>query len=148
MIQIGELISKLETLIDSSDNRKLTFEDGKTVKGLGCYRGYYSDLALYTEDHETSFSLKGWEGQEYTEKNPLYYSLKVEGDTAQDLLDALTKALGNDFDGWKGGENTMDKDTVLWKTLDRQDCSDIGVTGIGQDFTSHDFILLTKRTGH
>ena len=70
--------------------------------GLESYRGYYSDL-----------------------------SINIEGGTAdvQQVLNDLNEADGDTFTGYKGGEYTMNSDTLMWADF-YGSCSGNGVTGI------------------
>lgn len=76
------------------------FPGDTLVSGLGTfhsYRGYYSDLAF----------------------DPIN-----ENRTAGDLLAQCKDAVGRKFEGWKGGEFLMSKDTPLWVAKEGEGFSD------------------------
>lgn len=94
-----DLISKASQLERSSTQLTLgemilTLENLNqclVIEGLGdlhSYRGYYSDLAF---DLSTA-----------------------KGKTVHELLIECKEALGKTYEGWKGGDFTMDKSTPLW----------------------------------
>ena len=84
---------------------------------LASYRGYYDHLAL------------GWtEGSR-------------DWPTVSDIVDRLQSAIGKEFEGWKGGEYTMDRDTPIWVANPGQTGS-TGIVGIKEQ-GEYAVILLT-----
>jgi hypothetical protein len=85
-VTLGEMIN---ALIDVDHNKRVVLSDAPDA-GLGrpmSYRGYYSDLAFDPTDGPT---------------------------TVGKLLAECNVANGNTFEGYKGGEYAMGKDTPLW----------------------------------
>lgn len=76
----------IETLKGVAPDVEVVTEDGSGVGRPRSYRGYYSDLSLE----------------------------EVQASTAGGLLKELQAALGNTFEGYKGGDFTMAEDTPLW----------------------------------
>jgi hypothetical protein len=73
---------------------------------LASYRGYYEDLAL------------GYVEPEYA-KRPTVASLLVE----------LEAAVGATFEGWKGGQYRMDRDTPVY-VANPGECPGTGIVGV------------------
>lgn len=112
------------------------------VVGLGSYRGYYYDIALYTEREGCSASdtAEQFDGNNYDEWRRKH---EVGADTipskAHELADFLEGLLGNYFTGYKGGEYEITRDKPLWVAEDSGDCADLAVMAISQDLK-----LITK----
>lgn len=109
---LGELVSAM-TAVDGDLPVKTT--DGHTVGDIGSYRGYYSDLALEP-------------GSGY--------------ETVGALRQRLADAIGETFDGYKGGEFRMTKATPLWVSSYGHS-SGIGV--FGAEVREGVFTLITRR---
>lgn len=115
-------IITLGALIDALSKRPrdhhVRFDFGALVpRGVASYRGYYSDLAIGHDDE--------W-------AKPRTLGL---------LLDDLTAAVGKTFYGYKGGEYTMTRYTVVWAANYGQSdqTAIVGVTG-----NDYQTVLVTK----
>lgn len=92
---LGELIA---TLKRKDQDRSVTFGfDYARPSGVGSYRGYYEDLAI------------GYK--------------RCADCTVATLLLMLQDIDGKTLTGWKGGDYTMDSDTVLWMANPGESCS-------------------------
>lgn len=92
---------------------------------VGSYRGCYSDLAI------------GWQPATYDSESETHWPL------ATTILERLESAVGKTFEGYKGGDYHMDRDTPLWVA----NYSDAGGTSIVR--VSHEYgtvILHTEKT--
>lgn len=130
-LTFGELIEALKSI-----NKDLDF-DGRVV-GIGSYRGYYTDIALYTqrdggllEDEEYS---GGYEEHEEWRKEHQTQIGKLPRNSYE-LGVLLESFIGKDFIGYKGGNFTITKDKSLWLAEDSSDCSDVAVVGVNDDLT-------------
>jgi hypothetical protein len=85
-MSLGKFIEALEGIDDKTIQVRMS--DGRTPCDVDSYRGYYSDLAISTKQG----------GQ-----------MNVAG-----LLELLRGALGQTFQGYKGGDYTMGPHTPLW----------------------------------
>ena len=90
MISLGDFIAALtnapqDSLVSLSTST--SSEPSATMPEFNSYRGYYSDIAL-----------EPWDGTL----------------TVTQLLSAAQDACGRTFEGYKGGDYTMDADTPLW----------------------------------
>lgn len=83
-LTLGALIEKLEGV---SPGYSVKFPNGTSPGDATSYRGYYSDLAFEPTDRDV---------------------------TVGDLLDRAKTALGDTFEGYKGGDFVMDASTPLW----------------------------------
>jgi hypothetical protein len=92
-LMLIELIYELEKV---SDKTKQVFYDneGLFTTGIDSWRGIYAQLALDYSDVGDS--------PQYTPK------------TVEFWLDRLNKAIGETFQGYKGGDFTMHKTTPIW----------------------------------
>lgn len=131
-------------LIDKLKNADNTLSLSPQIKGLGAYRGYYSDIALCTESGTKAcktgdawdIEIKDWE--------KWYKENEVEVDftgTPKELAEKMEALLGKYFDGYKGGYNQITRDTPLWLATDYSDCSDKAVIEITDDLR-----IITKET--
>jgi len=100
-LSIGELIAKLEAISPKRNDgttKDVSFDFGSAIPTtLDSWRGDYSQLAL-------GYDLTGYD----SEKNHMNETSIV------DLLAELKSAIGKTFEGWKGGEYTMDESTDIW----------------------------------
>lgn len=88
-ITLGQLIDALKT---ASPTGSVRFDwCDLHPAGLASYRGYYEDLAI-------GFMCEKW--------TPIV--------TVSDFLLECQSAIGKTFEGYKGGDFEMDRDTVLW----------------------------------
>lgn len=91
---------------------------------VASYRGWYDHLAL------------GWQAATMDAASGTYWPL------ASTILERLEKAVGETFEGYKGGSYEMDRDTPLWIA----NYSDTGSTGIVEiECDGSTVIIHTKR---
>ena len=105
-LRLGEFISLLEK---RPGNQSVEFDFcGFGVGGVGSYRGFYEDLALEP-------------AEDFTDR---YKDVSA-------LLQRLKKALGETFEGYKGGDYVMSEETILWaaKYGESGSTAIVGVTG-------------------
>ncbi len=92
MFTINKLIKKLRKF---PDNAKIVIvdEEGTTYKAgeFGSYRGYYDDMYVEREEYDDQ---------------------KTE--TVKEFRERLQLAIGQTFEGYKGGDYMMNKDTPVW----------------------------------
>jgi hypothetical protein len=110
----------LGTLIDALTHRprdeEVRFDFGYMVpQGLGSYRGYYYHLALGYKENAT---------------------VRVA-----DLLKELRAAVGQTFEGYKGGDFTMSRDTPIW-VANYSECP--GTTIVGLADCRFQTVILTS----
>lgn len=103
-LMLGELIEKIKAcgLTYGEENlpKTMMFDFGSAVPTcLNSSRGDYSELAL-------GYRLDGYD--RHFKENDAKPSL------ATDLLSDLESAIGSTFEGYKGGEYKMTKDTPVW----------------------------------
>ena len=113
---LGELILKLETVKDKSVNIHFDFEHAYPTE-LGSWRGSYEELAIEFEFEEGSYPI------------------------VADFLKQLRDAIGATYQGYKGGEFTMGKNTPVW-VANYGNSGNTGVVGIIN--TEHSVIIETK----
>ena len=114
IITLGELIAKLE---NQNPEDRLAVQYGGSVlavEGVGSYRGYYSDLAI--EPVSGPFG------------------------TVAEGLEILRGAVGQTFEGYKGGDYRMTNRTLVW-VEHYGNYSGQGVTGIG---VVEDVVVITS----
>jgi hypothetical protein len=99
-LSLGELIKKIQKaniLRDDGSPKSMTFDFGTAIPdSLDSWRGSYCELAV---------------GYSMCERNS---ESRAEPMKADKFLVMLKQAIGEDFEGWKGGEFTMDENTPLW----------------------------------
>lgn len=83
---------------------------------LDSYRGYYEDLALG-----------------YTSEGSI---------TVRELKELLSSSMGKTFHGYKGGEYTMNENTLLW-VANYREAGGTAITGVTK--ISYQVILMTSR---
>jgi len=125
-VTLGALIRALERskFDPEGKSRYVRFDFGGLVPAsLNSYRGYYSELALGFEDPS----------ERHGEPNVV------------ELIEMLKGAIGKVYEGWKGGQYTMNEDTAIF-VANRGDATDTGITGI---YTSGEYqvVLLTDYFG-
>jgi hypothetical protein len=115
------------------------------VKGMGSYRGYYVDIALYTDSEsvtyeDEAFDYDNWDGKRYDEfqREHVHHIDKLPT-KAHELAELLESLLGKDFTGWKGGNYTITEDKPLWLETEPGQCSSMAVVDITDDLK-----LVTK----
>lgn len=102
-LTLGELLLKLKPILDKNSDKKpegqptVSFDFGTAQPtDFGSWRGAYEEIAL-------GYQLTGYDVSqsiEYVKLNEFYK--KVEA------------AIGQTFEGWKGGDFTMNKNTPVW----------------------------------
>lgn len=136
----GDLIDVLKAA-----NSKAVFD--KRVNGIGSYRGYYTDIALFTDSpgFTTTDMEYDWEAGYDSQINKSYSSPehKLGGDlptNANQLGALLESLLGRYFTGWKGGDFEIARDKPLWLETEEGTCSGEAVMAIGKNLE-----LITKK---
>jgi hypothetical protein len=86
-LTLGELILKLEAVEDKTSEVRIDFGYFRPV-GLSSWRGSYSELAIEYSDGPDR--------------------------TVQWFIDELKAAIGKTYEGYKGGDFTMGKNTPIW----------------------------------
>lgn len=109
-LTLGGLIAALE---DVSPTTPVRFDNGKFPGIPRSYRGYYSDLAMRPDDGPTD---------------------------AREVLERARDAVGKTYQGYKGGDFTMDEDTPLWMA----DYGECGPAIVGAHMADGVLILTTK----
>lgn len=114
-------------------DKNATFD--RRVKGIGSYRGYYIDVALFTKEkglyvQDGEFGSE-WDFKEYR-KWEKANSTKVEKlpTNANELGELLDSLIGRDFIGYKGGNFTITEDKPLWLEEEASDASGIAVVDV------------------
>lgn len=136
-LTFGELIEKLKAADDTS-------EISPKIKGVGAYRGYYSDIALCLESGSSAYKTQMDYDNMPEDFDAWYKENEVKIDlvgTPKELAKKLESLLGLYFDGYKGGYNKITVDTPLWLAKDYGDCSGIAIVGIDDSLA-----LVTKNT--
>ena len=122
----GDLIDKLKKADDSC---RIT----PVIKGIGAYRGYYSDIALCTNGGNSAYKteldydspIENW--QKWHEENEIKIELP---ENPKELATVLESLIGAYFYGYKGGYNQITRDKPLWVATDYGDCSSLAVIEI------------------
>ena len=86
-LTLGGLI---RTLKDAPEDALVLFSDGIPPDDLDSYRGYYSDIAISNDSSGNRILVSAF-------------------------LAKCTDALGNTFEGYKGGDFVMDDTSPLWR---------------------------------
>ena len=130
----------IDTLKKADDKLKLSPE----IKGIGAYRGYYSDIALCTDDGNSAFKTElDYDNLPSEDWDNWYKENEVKIDftgTPKELAEKLESLIGMYFDGYKGGYNKITRDKPLWVASDYGDCSDKAVIQI-----TNKLELITKK---
>lgn len=84
-LTLGALIGELE---NSAGSDLVRFDDGSYVGREDSYRGYYEDLA---------------------------FSASKDPSSVSEMLSRCRGALGQSYEGYKGGEYRMTEETPLWR---------------------------------
>lgn len=139
-LTFGELVKALK-----SAPSNLVFDT--RIKGVGSYRGYYSDIALFTEEEGMICSDEEYEygsDNDYSEweKNHVKKLDKIPTN-ANELGKTLEAAIGMSFTGYKGGEFTITEDKPLWFEVQDSMCSGVAVVGIAIE-DAKELKLVTK----
>lgn len=118
-LTLGKLIFALNAKCDEADPWHVEFSD---TGGYPCapqsYRGYYEDLA-FEERTDGRLSVKALHG-------------------------ICVATLGTTITGYKGGDYTVDSDTVLWRSA-WGEASDEAIVGVHADHTRLTLVLEIRR---
>jgi hypothetical protein len=132
----GDLVKALK-----SADKKATFD--KRIKGIGSYRGYYTDIALFTDEvglyaEDEEFTGDWKEHDEWIKE----HSVTVEKlpTNANELGELLESLIGKDFIGYKGGNFTIFENKPLWFEKEYSNSSGNAVIGIDEELN-----LITKK---
>lgn len=110
-LTLGDFIEKLKAV--KNKNKLIKTDLGDGIGNCMSYRGHYADLSF-----------------EPSEKIC----------TVEEILPKAEKALGNTYEGYKGGDFTMGEDTPLWSAY----YGDTGRAIIGFVETDDSVVLITK----
>ena len=110
-LTLGDFIKKLKAVKNKNKTIKTDMYDG--IGECMSYRGYYADLSFEPTDKIC---------------------------TVEEVLPKAEAALGNTYEGYKGGDFTMGEDTPLWIAH----YSDTGRAVIGFVETDDSVLLVTK----
>lgn len=100
-LSLGEFIKELESTdlkYDEETYKEVEFDFGTAVPTeLSSWRGSYDELAL-------GYKLSGYDND----------SEHFANTKADKLLEHLKSAIGKEYEGYKGGDYTMNEDTPVW----------------------------------
>lgn len=139
----GDLIKALKSAPASA-----VFDE--RVKGVGSWRGSYTEIALFT--NSKGYSAEKSEFNDYGSGNfNERYSAwekenRVKGDlpkNANELGKLLESLLGLQFVGYKGGNYTIAEHKPLWLEEDDSTYSEVAIIGIDENLK-----LITKSTAY
>lgn len=147
-----ETIDGLRSALRRLDATALVFIDNRPPTALSSYRGYYDHLAIERSDfrHERTEIPERGEPFElnmagYGTYSPGAGEVKIKADpTVADLIEALDLAIGEDFEGYKGGQFTMQPSTDLWVS-EYGDCDRLRIASI--EALAGRVDLLTREAG-
>lgn len=130
-------IGALRDALSAVDADVRVFIDNRPPTALSSYRGYYSDLAIErTHDrHErTEIPERGKPFElnmaGYGTYSPGASEVQIKADpTVSDLIAALDLAIGEDFEGYKGGQFYMDESSDIWVS-EHGGCDGLRVTAV------------------
>jgi len=113
------------------------------VQGIGSYRGYYIDIALFEGSRGFSTVDAEYRG-DYTdylkwhERHPEQGAGELPRKAGQ-LAELLESLIGRYFTGWKGGQYEITRETPLWLEHDAGDADEVAIIGIDENLN-----LITK----
>lgn len=126
---LGEMILKLESISDKSKPLYIDLMN-KRPMGLDSWRGIYKELAIQTK------SLGSYNTDQVEKENPEYgitiwkkKEIGKENPTVGEWIGVLKESIGKTFNGYKGGEFTMSKNTPVWLA----ECGNISFNTDGKD---------------
>lgn len=124
---LGDLIERLK-------NAKETDRLNPVIKGIGAYRGYYTDIVLCTEGGSNAYKepidYESDHHDEWFKENTIKFDFP---ENPKELAKVLESLIGSYFDGYKGGSHEIRLDRPLWLATDNSDCSQLAVIGITDD---------------
>jgi hypothetical protein len=115
----------------------------KQVKGIGSWRGSYTEIALFTEEHGLYCQDEEFTGdyKDYDKWEKKHSTTVKELPTNANKLGALLESIiGEDFIGYKGGNFTIAEYKPLWLEEHDNNCDSVAVIGIDKDLN-----LITKK---
>jgi len=118
----------------------------KRIKGIGSWRGSYTEIALFTES-EGFYAVKedfnDWGGKDFEKKYERWKKENVVSGklprNAHKLAELLESLLGLKFIGYKGGAFTIEEWKPLWLEKDESTYNEIAIVGIDENLR-----LITK----
>ena len=111
MQKIGGLAAEL----DKYNQKALVFIDGIAPTRLSSYRGFYDQLAIERGGGGFERTKLSGRGESFGDYTPGHSGVHIRANpTVADLAKALRLAIGEEFEGYKGGQFRMDEDTLLW----------------------------------
>lgn len=133
----GQLI---EALLNAPKDARLD----KQVKGIGSWRGSYTEIALYTKDsgyYVTDKAFDYYSDDDYEEwaKNHAFSVDKLPTN-ANKLGELLKSLIGKNFVGYKGGDFEIAEWKPLWLEEDDSTYTSMAITGIDENLK-----LITKK---
>lgn len=117
-----DTIGGLCAALSEQDAGALVFIDNRPPTALSSYRGYYDNLAIERTDAEHAATETDEPGKPF-ELNMAGYSTYTPGigevrikspATVGEFIAALSLAVGEPFEGYKGGQFYMSPSTDLW----------------------------------
>lgn len=111
----------------------------KRIKGIGSWRGSYTEIALYTEQEgyqAEKEEFNDYGGDNFQEKYKAWEKENVvKGElpsNAHELAEVLESLIGLQFVGYKGGNFTVAEWKPLWFEEDYGSCNQNAVMGIDE----------------
>lgn len=109
--KIGGLIAELT----KRNPKARVYVDGVSPTRLASYRGFYDQLAIERRQFDWDRTELSGRGGSYGDYTPGHSGVHIRNNaTVADLITALQLAIGEEFEGYKGGQFRMDEDTILW----------------------------------
>lgn len=133
---IGALVDELSTL----DPDAKVFIDNRHPTALSSYRGYYDHLAIersgreHEQHTETALDEQGEPFElnmaGYGTYSPGHGEVKIKQPaTVGELVKALNLSIGEEFEGYKGGQFLMSSSTELWVS-EYGNCDSLRIGGV------------------
>ena len=112
-LTLGELLLKLKAIPDKKGDKNVYFDFGSAVPtDFNSWRGSYAEIAL-------GYALTGYDST----------GDKREAPKLSELIKATEEAIGTTYNGWKGGDYTMTKNTSVW-VANRGNSDETGIVGV------------------
>ena len=125
----GELVDFLKS---APKNKKFD----SRINGIGSYRGYYTDIALFTDEYGLSVEDEEFNG-DYKEYEKWRKEHRTSIDelprNANELGELLESLIGKDFSGYKGGNYTITREKPLWFENEDSNASERAVISIDEN---------------
>lgn len=111
MQKIGGLAAELKKY----NQKAPVYVDGSCPTSLSSYRGFYDQLAIERDAFGFERTELSGRGKSFGDYTPGHSAVHIRTNpTVGDLVKALNLAVGEEFEGFKGGQFRMDEDTILW----------------------------------